>query len=123
MNVISTKNLISGGHQAHNLRWLSDQIQRVSEKFQGLKKLSQSENESNRAIISSQCVATGWGRYKTHGSMVPTLLQATVPLHDNSLCQAKYGNSIPIKKGHLCAGHLDGTTGTCVVGTQQLIHF
>lgn len=67
-----------------------------------------------------QCIATGWGRDKAQGPDTATLLQAQVPLLDNSVCENKYGGSISIRMGHLCAGRLDGTTGTCVVTTNFL---
>ncbi|XP_026471750.1 chymotrypsin-like elastase family member 2A [Ctenocephalides felis] len=65
-------------------------------------------------IITSECVATGWGRSRHSGELTDTLHQARVPLHDNSLCRRVYGKAVPIRPGHLCAGHLDGSSGTCV---------
>lgn len=64
---------------------------------------------------SGSCIATGWGHASRVGSLTAKLLEAKIPLHENSVCQSKYGNSVPIRAGHLCAGHLDGSTGTCVV--------
>ncbi|KAL0268605.1 UNVERIFIED_CONTAM: hypothetical protein PYX00_010473 [Menopon gallinae] len=109
------KEIRNSGHKYEGNRfgWLSDQIRRISEKFQGSKK-APNVHSKYREKSTTECVATGWGRHNAHGPLTSTLLQATVPLHDNSLCQAKYGNSIPIQTGHLCAGRLDGTTGTCV---------
>ncbi|KAJ4450266.1 hypothetical protein ANN_01686 [Periplaneta americana] len=63
---------------------------------------------------SASCVATGWGHASHSGSLTSKLLEARIPLQDNSVCRSKYGNSVPIRAGHLCAGHLDGSTGTCV---------
>lgn len=60
------------------------------------------------------CVATGWGHVNPHGSLTATLLQARIPLHDSSLCKEKYTGTVTILASHLCAGHLDGSTGTCV---------
>lgn len=61
------------------------------------------------------CIATGWGRDAEDGQLAGRLLEAKVPVHDNALCRKKYGHSVSIRSGHLCAGHLDGSTGTCVV--------
>lgn len=61
------------------------------------------------------CVATGWGRDKEDGVLAGKLLEARIPVHDNAVCKKKYGHAVSIRSGHLCAGHLDGTTGTCVV--------
>ncbi|KAL1132804.1 hypothetical protein AAG570_010756 [Ranatra chinensis] len=60
------------------------------------------------------CTATGWGRTLEAGPMAPTLRQARIPLHDNQLCKNKYGPSVHIHEGHICAGKLDGSTGACV---------
>lgn len=64
---------------------------------------------------SASCIATGWGHASRAGPLTARLLEARIPLHENSVCRSKYGNSVPIRAGHLCAGHLDGSTGTCVV--------
>lgn len=61
------------------------------------------------------CMATGWGRQSAAGDETSTLLQASVPLHSNALCAKRYGGAVRIGPGHLCAGHLDGSSGTCVV--------
>lgn len=61
------------------------------------------------------CVATGWGRDKEDGNLAGRLLESRIPVHDNAICKKKYGHSVPIRSGHLCAGHLDGSSGTCVV--------
>ncbi|XP_033607354.1 trypsin-1 [Cryptotermes secundus] len=63
---------------------------------------------------SASCIATGWGHASRAGPLTARLLEARIPLHENSVCRSKYGNSVPIRAGHLCAGHLDGSTGTCV---------
>ncbi|GLG97646.1 Phenoloxidase-activating factor 1 [Gryllus bimaculatus] len=60
------------------------------------------------------CVATGWGHVSPRGSLTATLLQARIPLHDSALCKAKYKGIVTILASHLCAGQLDGSTGTCV---------
>lgn len=102
-------NYIPPDENQDKFKWLTNQISQISDKYTN----SITKVKSDKP--TTDCVATGWGRYTTHGPMTSTLLQVSVPLHDNSLCQAKYGNSIPIRTGHLCAGRLDGTTGTCVV--------
>ncbi|XP_063226626.1 tryptase beta-2-like isoform X2 [Bacillus rossius redtenbacheri] len=56
----------------------------------------------------------GWGHAAVQGSLVARLLESQIPLRDNSACQAKYGKWVAIRAGHLCAGHTDGSTGTCV---------
>lgn len=61
------------------------------------------------------CIATGWGRDKEDGNLAGKLLEVKIPVHDNAVCKMKYGHSVSIKSGHLCAGHLDGSSGTCVV--------
>lgn len=65
--------------------------------------------------LSGSCIATGWGHASHTGPLTAKLLEARIPLHENAVCRSKYGNSVPIRAGHLCAGHLDGSTGTCVV--------
>lgn len=61
------------------------------------------------------CVATGWGRASEDGPLAGKLLEAQVPVHDNAICRLKYQHAVPIRSGHLCAGHLNGSSGTCVV--------
>lgn len=61
------------------------------------------------------CIATGWGRDTEDGALSGRLLEARVPVHDNAICRKKYGHAVHIRSGHLCAGHLDGSSGTCVV--------
>ncbi|XP_072397547.1 trypsin-1-like [Diabrotica undecimpunctata] len=60
------------------------------------------------------CYATGWGRASEDGMLSIRLLESRVPVHDNAVCRKKYGHAVHIKSGHLCAGHLDGSSGTCV---------
>ncbi|XP_066142316.1 trypsin-1 [Euwallacea fornicatus] len=60
------------------------------------------------------CVATGWGRDLEDGLLAGKLLETKVPVHDNAVCKKKYGHAVHIRSGHLCAGHVDGSTGTCV---------
>lgn len=72
------------------------------------------EQVTTSPSASGSCVATGWGQASRTGSLTAKLLEARIPLHENSVCRSKYGNSVPIRAGHLCAGHLDGSTGTCV---------
>lgn len=61
------------------------------------------------------CVATGWGRDQEDGNLSGRLLESRIPVHDNAICKKKYGHAVPIRSAHLCAGHLDGSSGTCVV--------
>ena len=73
------------------------------------------EQAATLPSASGSCIATGWGQASRTGSLTAKLLEARIPLQDNAVCRSKYGNSVPIRAGHLCAGHLDGSTGTCVV--------
>lgn len=68
-------------------------------------------------FTESQCVASGWGRYSPSPSLSSALLEATVPLLDLEECLQAYSTSVPIRKGHLCAGHTDGSSGSCVVNS------
>lgn len=65
------------------------------------------------------CVATGWGHSKLDGPLSDKLLEIHVPVQDNTICVHKYGvreyGNVKIKGSHICAGHLDGSSGTCVV--------
>ncbi|EFN70108.1 Acrosin [Camponotus floridanus] len=65
-------------------------------------------------IGKRQCVASGWGRYGPSPSLSTALLEVSVPLLDLEECLQAYGTSVPIRKGHLCAGHIDGSSGSCV---------
>jgi len=73
------------------------------------------EQAATSPSASGSCIATGWGQASRTGSLTAKLLEARIPLQENAVCRSKYGNSVPIRAGHLCAGHLDGSTGTCVV--------
>ncbi|XP_018911793.2 chymotrypsin-like elastase family member 2A [Bemisia tabaci] len=64
--------------------------------------------------LTRLCVATGWGRTDAKGALSSTLRQIKVPLHDNAVCKSKYEPSVPIQRGHLCGGKLDGHSGACV---------
>ncbi|XP_054000934.1 chymotrypsin-like elastase family member 2A isoform X1 [Hylaeus anthracinus] len=65
-------------------------------------------------LANGQCIASGWGRYGPTQSLSTALLEATVPLLDLEKCTQAYGKSVPIRNGHLCAGHTDGSSGSCV---------
>ncbi|KAF5300481.1 hypothetical protein FQA39_LY02280 [Lamprigera yunnana] len=60
------------------------------------------------------CIATGWGRAAEDGPLAGKLLEVRIPVHDNAVCRKKYQHAVNIRSGHLCAGHLDGSSGTCV---------
>lgn len=60
-------------------------------------------------------MATGWGKTTPKGPLSTTLRQIRVPIHNNSICKAKYGSSISIQSSHLCGGKLDGKFGACIV--------
>lgn len=83
----------------------------------GDKSLIRSVCLPNKRLTYNQttfCVATGWGRDEEDGTLPSRLLEVKIPVHDNAICRRKYGHAVSIKSGHLCAGHLDGTSGTCV---------
>ncbi|KAG7211799.1 hypothetical protein KM043_011030 [Ampulex compressa] len=65
-------------------------------------------------LADGQCVASGWGRYGPSQSLSTALLEASVPLLHLEECLEAYGKTVPIRKGHLCAGHTDGSSGSCV---------
>lgn len=73
--------------------------------------------EPEEELANGQCVASGWGRYGPTQSLSAALLEASVPLLDSEKCTQAYGKSVPIRSGHLCAGHTDGSSGSCVVGS------
>ncbi|XP_043509851.1 chymotrypsin-like elastase family member 2A isoform X3 [Frieseomelitta varia] len=70
--------------------------------------------EPEEELKNGQCVASGWGRYGPSQSLSTALLEASVPLLDLEICMKAYGKSVPLRRGHLCAGHTDGSTGSCV---------
>ncbi|XP_071565745.1 chymotrypsinogen A [Temnothorax nylanderi] len=65
-------------------------------------------------LSQGQCVTSGWGRYGPSPSLSTALLEASVPLLNLEECLQAYGTSVPIRKGHLCAGQIDGSSGSCV---------
>ncbi|XP_076382110.1 chymotrypsin-like elastase family member 2A [Megalopta genalis] len=70
--------------------------------------------EPEEKLANGYCVASGWGRYGPSQSLSTALLEASVPLLDLEKCIKAYGKSVPIRSGHLCAGHTDGSSGSCV---------
>ncbi|XKL61844.1 hypothetical protein PGB90_001677 [Kerria lacca] len=64
--------------------------------------------------LTNLCMATGWGKTTPKGPLSTTLRQIRVPIHNNSICKAKYGSSISIQSSHLCGGKLDGKFGACI---------
>lgn len=87
-------------------------LMRLSKSAEGLTWVClDSDGETEERV----CTATGWGRSVPAGPLSARLRQVRVPLHHNSLCQDKYGPSLQIEDGHLCAGKLDGSTGACIV--------
>lgn len=73
-------------------------------------------------LATGHCVTSGWGRYGPTQSLSTALLEASVPLLDLEKCTKAYGKSVPIRNSHLCAGHTDGSSGSCVVSTEFLFH-
>ncbi|XP_031831923.1 chymotrypsinogen A [Nomia melanderi] len=70
--------------------------------------------EPEEKLANGHCIASGWGRYGPSQSLSTSLLEASVPLLDLEKCTKAYGKSVPIRSGHLCAGHTDGSSGSCV---------
>lgn len=65
--------------------------------------------------FEKNCVVSGWGRSDPSTSLSTTLLEANIPLLNILECKKAYGSSILFQKGHLCAGHTNGSSGSCVV--------
>lgn len=65
--------------------------------------------------LTNYCIATGWGKTTPKGPLSNTLRQIRVPIHNNTICKAKYGSTISILSSHLCGGKLDGKFGACIV--------
>lgn len=67
------------------------------------------------------CYATGWGRGEAAGAgpLRARLQETKVPVLPTQVCAEKYNSAqygfAKISDAHLCAGVLDGSTGTCVV--------
>ncbi|XP_042204366.1 chymotrypsin-like elastase family member 2A isoform X2 [Homarus americanus] len=65
-----------------------------------------------------RCYATGWGRKHTEGTLHGHLQEIKVPVLPPSKCAHAYNTSqfgfVKLSDSHLCAGVLDGSTGTCV---------
>ncbi|XP_006617669.1 chymotrypsin-like elastase family member 2A isoform X2 [Apis dorsata] len=70
--------------------------------------------EPEEKLGNRYCVASGWGQYGPSQSLSTALLEASVPLLDLEKCTKAYGKSVSLRNGHLCAGHTDGSTGSCV---------
>ncbi|XP_058837451.1 uncharacterized protein LOC131693553, partial [Topomyia yanbarensis] len=60
------------------------------------------------------CLATGWGKSTIDDELTDILLQTKAPIQNSKKCEKAYGDFIKLHRGHLCAGNLDGTGGTCV---------
>ncbi|XP_065081428.1 uncharacterized protein LOC135703995 [Ochlerotatus camptorhynchus] len=78
--------------------------------------------QDNRAGISAMpdtsqyvdCLATGWGKSTIDDELTDILLQTKAPIQSSKKCEEAYGDFIKLHRGHLCAGNVDGTGGTCV---------
>ncbi|XP_034942436.1 chymotrypsinogen A-like isoform X2 [Chelonus insularis] len=70
--------------------------------------------EEEEKFADTNCVASGWGRSGPSHSLSSSLLEANIPLLNLDECKKAYGNSVPLRNGHLCAGHVDGSSGSCV---------
>ncbi|XP_053688126.1 uncharacterized protein LOC128737499 [Sabethes cyaneus] len=60
------------------------------------------------------CLATGWGKSTIDDELTDILLQTKAPIQNSKKCEEAYGDFIKLHRGHLCAGNVDGTGGTCV---------
>lgn len=67
----------------------------------------------------------GYGSTYTGGSIVTGLRETHTPVLDTGICSRAYNTSqfghVKIRDSHLCAGHVDGSAGTCVV-SKQVVH-
>ncbi|CAD6215661.1 GSCOCT00000473001.2-RA-CDS [Cotesia congregata] len=72
------------------------------------------EPETEKKLVDTNCFTSGWGRSGPSPSLSAALLEASIPLLTLEDCKKAYGNSVPLRNGHLCAGHLDGSSGSCV---------
>ncbi|XP_044007648.1 transmembrane protease serine 9-like isoform X1 [Aphidius gifuensis] len=64
--------------------------------------------------FETNCIISGWGRSGPSPSLSSALLEANIPLLDIGVCKQAYGNTVHLQEGHLCAGHTNGSTGSCV---------
>ncbi|XP_043289165.1 chymotrypsin-like elastase family member 2A isoform X2 [Venturia canescens] len=76
--------------------------------------INSTNNDDDNTIDKEQCIASGWGRSGPSPSLSNALLEANVPILNLEDCQRAYGKGVPIGPGHLCAGHTDGSSGSCV---------
>ncbi|XP_047736603.1 uncharacterized protein LOC108679254 isoform X1 [Hyalella azteca] len=64
------------------------------------------------------CTATGFGSIENDGTLQVDLQEASMPVLDPKVCTEAYNVShlseVKISDGHLCAGSLAGTSGTCI---------
>lgn len=77
--------------------------------------INSTNNDDDKTIDKEECIASGWGRSGPSPSLSNALLEASVPILNLEDCQRAYGKGVPIGPGHLCAGHTDGSSGSCVV--------
>ncbi|XP_055617376.1 uncharacterized protein LOC129762839 [Toxorhynchites rutilus septentrionalis] len=84
----------------------------------GLRNSNNNSGGGIRAIPDTSqyvdCLATGWGKSTIDDELTDILLQTKAPIQSSKKCQQAYGDFIKLHRGHLCAGNLDGTGGTCV---------
>ncbi len=62
------------------------------------------------AAVQQQATVTGWGVTSEGGTSPKVLMEATVPITDNAVCNASYGG---ITENMLCAGFEDGGVDAC----------
>jgi len=71
---------------------------------------------------NKSCYATGYGSGSPNGDLLISLHETKLPVVSKEICQESYSKSesrskVKIFGGHLCAGTMNGTSGTCVVST------
>ena len=67
------------------------------------------------------CYVTGWGSASLESKLMENLQELKVPILQNKLCSEPYDipeyGHVKVRDSHLCAGSIDGLSGTCVVST------
>ena len=70
------------------------------------------------------CYSTGWGRSFENQKLQDILQETEVPILPTMICKEAYFSEdygyVKVTDAHMCAGVVDGSTGTCVVSTGYL---
>lgn len=74
------------------------------------------DDTQKQSFKKAHCTATGHNSDDTGGA---PLHEAITPVLEQSICSKSYDvpefGHVKIRDSHVCAGSLDGSTGTCVV--------